>query len=164
MQTIITSLDRNHQELRELFRSLSLEQEREEEREEEGKEGGEDVEVEQKERLFVQLYSCLSIHILTKAEILYAPLLGKKAGKQDALKGYTDDQGIMHLLEGLAKVPVDSEDWTKKFNILRENVSHCLNEEKNVLFPLVESEFRTDVLLQFREEFEERRNKLCNVS
>jgi hypothetical protein len=89
---------------------------------------------EERERLFLELKTELTLHTYIE-ELLFYPLLkDRKESKEVTLEAYEEHRLVKSLLEELDNMAKDSEEWIGKFRVLKENVEHHVEEEEGELF------------------------------
>lgn len=84
--------------------------------------------------MFEQLVDELSIHERIEEEIFYPALAKHREAKADVLEGFEEH----HLVDGIVQemdVETDDERWKAKFQVMRENVEHHIEDEEKKLFP-----------------------------
>lgn len=87
-----------------------------------------------REELFNKLNSELEVHTAVEEKILY-PVLKKAAETRDiAFEAFEEHHVIKELLEELSATPKDTEEWTAKLTVLKENVEHHVEEEEGEMF------------------------------
>jgi iron-sulfur cluster repair protein YtfE (RIC family) len=90
--------------------------------------------VKARHELFAELKRELEIHAHIEETIFY-PVLKKEAETRDiTLEGYEEHHVVKMLLEELTTTPVDTEQWTAKLKVLKENVEHHVEEEEDEMF------------------------------
>ncbi len=90
--------------------------------------------VKTREELFGKLKEELDVHAHIEETIFY-PVLKKEAETRDiTLEGFEEHHVIKILLKELAESPVDTEQWTAKLKVLKENVEHHVEEEEEEMF------------------------------
>ncbi len=90
--------------------------------------------VKTREELFVKLKEELDVHAHIEETIFY-PVLKKEAETRDiTLEGFEEHHVIKILLKELDAMRVDSEKWTAKLKVLKENVEHHVEEEEEDMF------------------------------
>lgn len=84
--------------------------------------------------LFAQLKEELEIHAHIEETIFY-PVLKKEAETRDiTLEGFEEHHVVKILLKELTTTPVETEQWTAKLKVLKENVEHHVEEEEEEMF------------------------------
>lgn len=87
-----------------------------------------------REELFNKLNSELEVHTAVEEKILY-PVLKKAAETRDiTFEAFEEHHVIKELLEELSTTPKDTEEWTAKLAVLKENVEHHVEEEEGEMF------------------------------
>ena len=87
--------------------------------------------------LFTQLKTELDIHAMIEETILY-PVLEKADPTHDVtLEAYEEHRLVKQLLGELESEAKDTEEWTAKFTVLKENVEHHVEEEEGEMFKKV---------------------------
>ena len=87
-----------------------------------------------REELFTQLKTELDIHAEIEEKILY-PVLEKAEETHDiSLEAYEEHRLVKQLLGELESEPKNTEEWTAKFTVLKENVEHHVEEEEGEMF------------------------------
>ena len=90
--------------------------------------------IKTREELFVHLKQELDLHAHIEETIFY-PVLKKEAETRDiTLEGFEEHHVIKLLLKELEGLPVESEHWTAKLKVLKENVEHHVEEEEEEMF------------------------------
>ena len=87
-----------------------------------------------REELFTQLKNELDIHARIEEEILYPVLEEHEETRAISLEAYEEHALVKQLLEELASLPKNDEQWTAKFTVLKENVEHHVKEEEGEMF------------------------------
>jgi len=90
--------------------------------------------VKTREELFAKLKEELDVHAHIEETIFY-PVLKKEAKTRDiTLEGFEEHHVVKILLRELDATGVDSEKWTAKLKVLKENVEHHVEEEEEEMF------------------------------
>jgi DNA phosphorothioation-dependent restriction protein DptG len=91
--------------------------------------------VKTRQELFEKLNQELGAHAYAEEKVLY-PAVKEIDGARDlGFEAVEEHHVVKILLEELAAMPPDSEVWTAKLAVLKENVSHHVKEEEQELFP-----------------------------
>lgn len=91
--------------------------------------------VKTREDLFIELDDALTLHAKIEEEVVYPALEELKKTHDIVLESFEEHHVIKTLLEELADVPENSEQWTAKLKVLKENVEHHVEEEEGTMFP-----------------------------
>ncbi len=85
-------------------------------------------------RVFEKLANELTAHMRAEEEVLYRPLRDAEPAHEPVLEGYEEHHvGDLILRELKANNP-GTDRWMAKFNVLKENVEHHIEEEEGPLF------------------------------
>ena len=87
-----------------------------------------------REKLFLELKTELNLHAYVEEFHFYPLLKDRKDSKKVTLEAYEEHRLIKSLLEELDNMAKDSEEWMAKFNVLKENIEHHIEEEEGELF------------------------------
>lgn len=87
-----------------------------------------------REELFTRLKKELDLHALIEEEIFYPALEDTDTARDITLEAYEEHRLAKQLLEELASQPKDTEEWTAKFKVLKENIEHHVEEEEGEMF------------------------------
>lgn len=87
-----------------------------------------------REELFTRLKNELDIHASIEEEILYPALEEAEETREITLEAYEEHRLVKKLLEELEAEPKDTEEWTAKFTVLKENIEHHVEEEEGEMF------------------------------
>jgi cell division FtsZ-interacting protein ZapD len=87
-----------------------------------------------REELFAQLKQELDVHAHIEETIFY-PVLKQEAETRDiTMEGFEEHHVIKTLLKELDGQSVETEQWTAKLKVLKENVEHHVEEEEGEMF------------------------------
>lgn len=105
---------------------------------------------------FAQIKEKLTAHSDAEDEVFYSVLAEHDETRDIVLEGREEHALVMEFLEELSQMPPDSEDWTAKFKVFKENVEHHVEEEEGEMFKnarkvLSDAEAR-DIGEQFQEQ------------
>lgn len=90
--------------------------------------------VKTREELFNKLHDELEVHTAVEEQIFY-PFLKEAAETRDiTFEAFEEHHVIKELLKELSTSPKDSEEWTAKLTVLKENVEHHVEEEESEMF------------------------------
>ena len=112
-------LKKDHEKVAEIFEKL-----------EETTERG----VKTREELFERLQKELEVHSKVEEQIFYPAIKEAEETHEITLEAYEEHAVVKTLLEELASDPKDTEEWTAKLKVLRENVEHHVDEEEGEMF------------------------------
>ncbi len=84
--------------------------------------------------LFGKLKEELDIHAHIEETILYPVLKREAETRAITFEGLEEHHVVKILLGELAAMSVDTEEWTAKLKVLKENVEHHVEEEESEMF------------------------------
>ena len=87
-----------------------------------------------RDELFARLKGELDLHTKIEEEIFYPALEDSKETRDITLEAYEEHSLVKQLLSELEAAPKDTEEWTAKFTVLKENVEHHVEEEEGEMF------------------------------
>ncbi|MGH9763361.1 MAG: hemerythrin domain-containing protein, partial [Blastocatellia bacterium] len=90
--------------------------------------------VKNSEQLFYKLKINLDVHAAIEEEIFYPALEQAEETRSIALEAIEEHRIVKELLAALTSLSKDSEEWTAKMTVLKENVEHHVEEEENEMF------------------------------
>jgi len=88
-----------------------------------------------RDELFARLKQELDLHARIEEEIFYPALEDSEETRDVTLEAYEEHNLVKQLLAELESQPKDTEEWTAKFTVLKENVEHHVEEEEGEMFP-----------------------------
>lgn len=90
--------------------------------------------VKGRDELFTQLKAELELHAKIEEEIFYPALEESEETRDVTLEAYEEHRLVKQLLAELEMEPKDTEEWTAKFTVLKENIEHHVEEEEGEMF------------------------------
>ena len=84
--------------------------------------------------LFATLKMELDVHAHIEETILYPVLKEVEETRDITLEGIEEHRIVKLLLAELNEMPKDTEQWTAKLTVLKENVEHHVEEEEGEMF------------------------------
>jgi hemerythrin-like domain-containing protein len=90
--------------------------------------------VKGRDELFARLKEELDLHAKIEEEIFYPALEEAKETREVTLEAYEEHRVVKRLLAELEAEPKDTEEWTAKFTVLKENIEHHVEEEEGEMF------------------------------
>ena len=90
--------------------------------------------VKGRDELFTRLKAELDLHAKIEEEILYPALEEAEPTREVTLEAYEEHRLVKQLLAELEAEPKDTEEWTAKFTVLKENIEHHVEEEEGEMF------------------------------
>ena len=116
----IALLKADHRKVEELFKKLEDTTERA---------------VKTRTELFEKLNQELTVHALAEEAVLYPADKEIKETRELGFEAVEEHHVVKILLAELAALSPDTEEWTAKLSVLKENVQHHVKEEEGELFP-----------------------------
>ena len=83
---------------------------------------------------FTRLKAELDLHATIEEKIFYPALEDAEETRDIALEAYEEHRLVKQLLGELEREPKDTEQWTAKFTVLKENIEHHVEEEEGEMF------------------------------
>jgi hemerythrin-like domain-containing protein len=77
----------------------------------------------------------LDLHAQIEETIFYPALEEADETRDITLEAYEEHRLVKQLLGELESMQKDTEEWTARFSVLKENVEHHVEEEEGELFP-----------------------------
>ena len=85
--------------------------------------------------LFNEFKVEVTAHAAAEEETLYATMLAREELRHDAVHSVSEHKEIGDMLEELAGIDVASSDWLPKFETLKHDYTHHIDEEEEEMFP-----------------------------
>ncbi|MDT7689637.1 MAG: hypothetical protein QOE46_2396 [Acidobacteriota bacterium] len=110
--------------------------------------------------LFTQLKQELEVHAKIEETIFYPAIKQAAETRAIVLEGFEEHHVIKMLLKELDSMPVDTEQWTAKVKVLKENVEHHVEEEEGEMFQKAREVLSEDDINRLGAEMEELKKQL----
>ncbi len=81
------------------------------------------------------LKSELTVHEAIEEQILYPALEPHPEARKTTIEGFEEHHVADVIISELKKVATDDEKWGAKFKVLKENITHHIQEEERIMFP-----------------------------
>ncbi|HEX3560677.1 MAG TPA: hemerythrin domain-containing protein [Pyrinomonadaceae bacterium] len=114
--------------------------------------------------LFAQLKQELDIHARIEETIFYPSIKRAAETREIVLEGFEEHHVIKMLLGELEAMPVDTEQWTAKLKVLKENVEHHVEEEESEMFQKARDVLSEDDINRLGAQMEETKKQLQQQS
>ncbi len=95
-------------------------------------------EEQSKDDLFSQIQQGLDLHMKGEESYLYPVLEGKEDANEMTLEAFEEHHVSKTVLDELSSMSSSDEHWMPKVKVLKELISHHVEEEENELFPLAQ--------------------------
>ena len=110
--------------------------------------------------LFARLREELDIHAKVEEAVFYPAIKQAAETREIVLEGFEEHHVIKMLLGELGSVPVDTEQWTAKLKVLKENVEHHVEEEEGEMFQKARQVLSEEEINRLGEQMEELKKQL----
>ena len=90
--------------------------------------------IKTRDALFARLKEELDLHARIEEEMFYPALKESEETRDITLEAYEEHRLVKQLLGELEAEPKDTEEWTAKFTVLKENIEHHVEEEESEMF------------------------------
>ena len=87
-----------------------------------------------RDELFARLKEELDLHARIEEDIFYPALEASDETREITLEAYEEHRLVKQLLAELEAEAKDTEEWTAKFAVLKENIEHHVEEEEGEMF------------------------------
>jgi iron-sulfur cluster repair protein YtfE (RIC family) len=110
---------------------------------------------------FTRLKTELDLHAMIEEKVFYPVLEDAEETRDITLEAYEEHRLVKQLLSELESEPNDTEEWTAKFTVLKENVEHHVEEEEGEMFPKARKALSKEQIESLGEQVEQakRQNK-----
>lgn len=98
------------------------------------------------DELFQDFKRYFNQHDKAEDEIIYPVFKDIPEFKKLINKGYQAHHIVQVALLELRLIPFASESWAPKFSVLRDSILVHMEEEENILFPMVEEKVSDEIL------------------
>ena len=112
--------------------------------------------------LFAKLQQELDIHAQIEESIFYPSIKQAAETREIVLEGFEEHHVVKMLLKELESLPVDTEQWTAKLKVLKENVEHHVEEEEGEMFQKARQVLSEDDINRLGAQMEEEKQRLLN--
>ena len=112
---------------------------------------------EERSSLFDTFKIEVTAHAAAEEESLYAPMLAREELRHDAVHSVSEHKEIGDMLEEIAALDADSADWMTKFEALKHDYTHHIDEEEEDMFPAASEELSDEKVAELRAVFDRRK-------
>lgn len=141
----IALLKADHRKVEELFKKLEDTTERA---------------VKTRTELFEKLKMELTVHALAEEAVLYPENKEIKETRELGFEAMEEHHVVKILLAELSELSPDTEEWTAKLSVLKENVQHHVKEEEGEIFPKTKKALSAEELDEIGTRLFEEKEKL----
>lgn len=117
--------------------------------------------VNTRQGLLEELKDMLTIHEKIEETLFYPPLKQHEKTRDLTLEAYEEHHLIDKILAELESCDPTEDQWAAKFEVLKENLLHHIDEEEHELFPKVEKVLSKDNLEEMGKEMQEKKKELA---
>jgi len=107
--------------------------------------------------LFNEFKVEVTAHAAAEEETLYATMLTREELRHDAVHSVSEHKEIGDMLEELAELDPASSDWESKFETLKHDYTHHIDEEEEDMFPAAAEGLDDAKVVELRAIFEKRK-------
>ena len=115
--------------------------------------------IKTREELFTKLKTELDVHSHIEETILYPVLKEIEETRDITLEGIEEHRIVKQLLTELDRISKDTEQWTAKLTVLKENVEHHVEEEEGEMFKQARSALSKEQIEQLTTRIEAEKKK-----
>jgi hemerythrin superfamily protein len=141
----IALLKADHRKVEELFKKLEDTTERA---------------VKTRTELFEKLKMELTVHALAEEAVLYPENKEIESTRELGFEAVEEHHVVKILLDELSELSPDTEEWTAKLSVLKENVKHHVKEEEGEIFPKTKKALSAEELDEMGARLFEEKEKL----
>jgi hemerythrin-like domain-containing protein len=113
-----------------------------------------------KEELFMKLKRELFPHLKAEEKVFYSALLKKEGAREDTLESCEEHQLSEKFFKEMEKISPSDERWNAKLKVLKELITHHMEEEERNLFKVAQKELGKDEFSTIQEKFEKESEKV----
>ena len=110
--------------------------------------------------LFAKLRDELDIHTRVEESVFYPAIKQAAETREMVFEGLEEHHVVKLLLKELESLPVDTEQWTAKLKVLKENVEHHVEEEEQEMFQKARQVLSEDEIDRLGAQMEEMKKQL----
>jgi len=110
--------------------------------------------------LFAKLQHELDVHARIEETVFYPAIKQEAETREIVLEGFEEHHVVKMLLKELEATPVDTEQWTAKLKVLKENVEHHVEEEEGEMFQKARQVLTEEQINQLGARMEEEKKRL----
>ncbi len=112
---------------------------------------------EERQSLFQEFKAEVENHAAAEEQSLYATLMEKPDGQEKAQHSVAEHKEASDLIEELEAMDMSSGGWIQKFEQLKDDLVHHVDEEESEVFELARSLIDNDTAEQLAEKFDRRK-------
>ncbi len=112
---------------------------------------------EERRTLFDTFKVEVTAHAAAEEESLYATMLAREELRHDAVHSVSEHKEIGDMLQEIATLDAASPDWMTKFEALKHDYTHHIDEEEEDMFPAAADELSDEKVAELRAVFDRRK-------
>src|SRR5687767_4907533 len=116
-----------------------------------------------RDELFARLKEELDLHAKIEEEIFYPALEEADETREITLEAYEEHRLVKQLLTELEAEAKDTEEWTAKFTVLKENIEHHVEEEEGEMFKKARQALSEEEIEKLGERMQEAKKQVSAV-
>ncbi len=113
----------------------------------------------QRRELWEQFYYDVKSHAAAEEEIFYANLMRTEDGQSKARHSVSEHKEVDDVLDELNEMDMASSGWLNRFNTMRHDYEHHIDEEEEEIFPVGKQEIPAQLARELAQKFKERKRK-----
>jgi hemerythrin superfamily protein len=87
-----------------------------------------------REELFTKIMNELTLHAELEEQLFYPEIEQQEETREITLEAYEEHRLVKQLLAELSSEAKNTEEWSAKFKVLKENIEHHVEEEESEMF------------------------------
>lgn len=108
----------------------------------------------ERKRLFDAFKKEIESHAAVEEQTFYAELIALSDGQEKARHSISEHEDAAKLLDELDTMDMASSGWLNKFNKLKDELEHHMDEEEKEVFELAQGLFSNDQAEEIGEKFD----------
>ncbi len=112
---------------------------------------------EERRSLFETFKIEVTAHAAAEEETLYATMLAREELRHDAVHSVSEHKEIGDTLEEIAALDASSPEWMTKFEALKHDYIHHIDEEEEEMFPAAADKLSDEKVSELRAIFDRRK-------
>lgn len=113
----------------------------------------------QRRELWEKFYYEVKSHAAAEEETFYANLMKTEAGQSKARHSVSEHKEVDDVLDELNEMDMASSGWLNRFNTMRHDYEHHIEEEEEDIFPVGKKEIPVQLANALAQKFKERKSK-----
>ncbi len=113
----------------------------------------------ERKKLWEEFYFDVKSHAAAEEETFYANLMKTEDGQSKARHSVSEHKEVDDVLDELHEMDMSSSGWLNRFNSMRHDYEHHIDEEEEDIFPVGKQELSTQTARELAAKFKERKCK-----